>query len=370
MTAAPLAPTASAAGLVASVPTPGGRAAVGVRGPADAQSGDAPEVRAGVGDSSAASAPLFADLLRDVAANAITAGMPDPAAPPAEATEAMRSDDASAAAVALVAAVGSGDAMLARPAVAEGAGADRMFFATESARGGAAMNAATAPLGELRPVGTEVARPVVAQTEKTAQGAVRPVASQDAARPVASLPAALERPPIGEAAVPRGERPAASAAVEPALALALPSEHAPARDTAPLKLPNGAATQWREPLQQALGERLQVEIGRGGERAVIRLDPPMMGRVEIVIRHDGGSLQVQLTATHGEVLRQLQGIGETLRQDLVQRHFGDVSVAVFDAAHEGSGRSRRDRADDAEREPGRALGDDAPGVFAFNTDEE
>uniref|UniRef100_UPI002FC8758D flagellar hook-length control protein FliK n=1 Tax=Aromatoleum sp. TaxID=2307007 RepID=UPI002FC8758D len=113
-----------------------------------------------------------------------------------------------------------------------------------------------------------------------------------------------------------------------------------------------------------------VELGRGGERAVIRLDPPMMGRIEIVIRHDGGSLQVHLTATHGEVLRQLQGIGETLRQDLVQRHFGDVSVAVFDASQDGGGRARRQRGDEAEREPGRALGDDATRTFALDSDRE
>ncbi|MDT3671898.1 MAG: flagellar hook-length control protein FliK [Aromatoleum sp.] len=324
------------------------------------------EAGAGVVDSRAASAPLFADLLRDIAANAPLAGIPAEAAPPTDATEPTRADEAS------VAALGSGDTMLARPAVVEGVGADRMSFAMASARGGAAMNAPAATLRQLPPAVTEVAGPVVTQTEKTTHDAARLAALQPAAleRPAASQPAALDRPAMGEPAVPRGERGVASAAVEPAFALALPSDHVSAREAAPLKLPNGPATQWREPLQQALGERLQVEIGRGGERAVIRLDPPMMGRVEIVIRHDGGSLHVQLTATHGEVLRQLQGIGETLRQDLVQRNFGDVSVAVFDATHDGGGRSRRDRGDDPEREPGRALSDDAPGVFAFNRDEE
>lgn len=354
MTGGPIAPAASGAGRGASLSS-NGRAAISVRDPADAQSGDVPEVRPGAADSSFPSAPLFADLLYDVAATAAAAGMPAEAPSPAAETEPMPAEGAGVA----IAAVGAGDVMFARAANPEGGGgADTMSIATDSARGGAAMNATAAT---LRPAGMEAGRPVVTQPEKSAQ---------DAVRPPAPLPAALERPAMAGRTVPHGEGGAASTAVEPAFALALPSAQESARDTASLRLPNGAATQWREPLRQALGERLHVEIGRGGERAVIRLDPPMMGRVEIVIRHEGGSLQVQLTATHGEVLRQLQGIGETLRQDLAQRHPGDVSVAVFDAAHEGGGRSRRDRGDDAEREPGRALGDGAAGVFAFNTDEE
>jgi flagellar hook-length control protein FliK len=150
-----------------------------------------------------------------------------------------------------------------------------------------------------------------------------------------------------------------------------------------VKLPGGDSTQWREPLRQALGERLQFQSGTAtGDNAVIRLDPPQMGRIEIAIRHEAGALTVNLSATHSEVLRQLQGIGEHLRQDLVQRHQGDVSVTVAEAssARSGSGEpganphSRGGQGKGSDSEPGRALdeADSRSGTPAFrmNGDEE
>ena len=128
-----------------------------------------------------------------------------------------------------------------------------------------------------------------------------PVASSlDAERNVASTTAAVT--------------PAAGLGLTaPAAASTLP---APGADT--IKL-NGPAQQWQEPLREALGERLQTQIGRNSEHAVIRLDPPMLGRIDISIRHTAGMLQVNLSASNTEVLRQLQGIGETMRTDLAQR---------------------------------------------------
>ncbi|HAT33682.1 MAG TPA: flagellar hook-length control protein FliK, partial [Janthinobacterium sp.] len=55
--------------------------------------------------------------------------------------------------------------------------------------------------------------------------------------------------------------------------------------------------------------RIQLQVTRNSEQAVIRLDPPMLGRIDISIRHADGALQVTLSASNGEVLRQLQGIG-------------------------------------------------------------
>jgi flagellar hook-length control protein FliK len=137
----------------------------------------------------------------------------------------------------------------------------------------------------------------------------------------------------------------------------------PAGDT--IKL-NGPAQQWQEPLREALGERLQTQIGRNSEHATIRLDPPMLGRIEISIRHTAGALQVNVTASNSEVLRQLQGIGENMRSDLAQRQYTDVAVNISatprspaaQAFAEGDARGQRQpgrQQDDAE--PGRALSD-------------
>ena len=149
----------------------------------------------------------------------------------------------------------------------------------------------------------------------------------------------------------------------PAAASTLP---APGADT--IKL-NGPAQQWQEPLREALGERLQTQIGRNSEHTVIRLDPPMLGRIDISIRHTAGTLQVNLSASNTEVLRQLQGIGETMRTDLAQRQYTEVAVTISAAPRspaaqafaEGDGRGQRQpgRQQD-EAEPGRALSDGTP----------
>ncbi|WAC75542.1 flagellar hook-length control protein FliK [Roseateles sp. SL47] len=131
---------------------------------------------------------------------------------------------------------------------------------------------------------------------------------------------------------------------------------------------------WQNPLMQALGDRLQLQILQRSEQARLHLMPPHLGRIEIDIRQQGGALQVQLSATHDDVRQQLRQMAEPLRQDLVQRHSCDVSVQVASGAQaSGDGRGRDGAAGgqqpqgqgthggqrDAQRQPGRAWTDDA-----------
>ncbi len=163
---------------------------------------------------------------------------------------------------------------------------------------------------------------------------------------------------------------ASSAALSPASASARSvSDHT-------LTLPD-QRQDWRSSLMQALGDRLQLQAVQRSEQARLHLMPPQLGRIEIDIRQQGGALQVQLSATHDEVRQQLRQIAEPLRQDLVQRHTGDVSVQVASGAQAaGDGRGRDGAAGgqagqgqtgqgqprDAQRQPGRALTDDARGA--------
>jgi flagellar hook-length control protein FliK len=113
----------------------------------------------------------------------------------------------------------------------------------------------------------------------------------------------------------------------------------------------------RQALVDALGERLSVQLNRGSSQATVRLDPPMMGTIEIVIRHDAAGVQVHLSASHGDVLRQLHSIGNALSQDLVQRNHGEVTVHVSESSRDGEGRQRNHQGGSAERDsnPGHAL---------------
>lgn len=125
---------------------------------------------------------------------------------------------------------------------------------------------------------------------------------------------------------------------------------------------------WQQPLLQALGDRLQVQIAQRSDSARLHLEPPQLGRIEIDIRQQGGALQVQLSASHDEVRQQLRQIADPLRHELVQRHAGEVSVQVASGAQAaGDGRGRDGASGqshaggqprDAQRQPGRALDGD------------
>lgn len=166
---------------------------------------------------------------------------------------------------------------------------------------------------------------------------------------------------IALAAESAADRPATELAIDGATATAtrtLRSPNGEGLTVATLKLPAGNPEAWRPTLLEALGERLQVAVGKQGEQAVIRLDPPMMGSIEVIVRHQAGSLQVQINATHSEVVRQLQSIGDSLRQDLVHGQYTDVSVHVqADARNGGKQPEKQDEA-----APGQALAEADEGL--------
>lgn len=211
-----------------------------------------------------------------------------------------------------------------------------------------------------------------------------PAASQLASAPVAAAPS----PSAGQgAASASAPAPAAAAGAEaPARFEVLPAASAvsgtlglgalaPALDQglpAALKL-TGTPPDWQQPLREALGERLQLQLGRNADTAVIRLDPPMLGRIEISIRHAAGALEVNISATHSEVVRQLHTISDSMRSDLAQRQFSEVAVSVVAAPRSGAapsgeqqGRQRQPGPEQDEAGPGRGLAEAGQPSSAFS----
>jgi flagellar hook-length control protein FliK len=204
-----------------------------------------------------------------------------------------------------------------------------------------------------------------------------PVASPDASAAGASRGGAAAIPANTgdlatkvEPATARDSAIATGAALGPAPAPAAQRDNG--ADTVALPGPPSA---WRQSLREALGERLQLQAGRGLEQAVIRLDPPQLGRIEIAIRHTAGSLEVTLSATHGEVLRQLHAVSDNLRNDLAQRQYAEVAVTVTPAPRNASanpfgadaqGRGRQGGREQEQQAPGLALFDDGPAASAFS----
>jgi flagellar hook-length control protein FliK len=233
--------------------------------------------------------------------------------------------------------------------------------------------AATAPGREGRAGRVDLAAvPLAAPALPLAEMPVQAAAAASPKTAPAALPA--ETPPSNGDAPQDQAAPSTERNLAGTVGLAAPAPGASQRGADTVTLA-GPPTAWRQTLQEALGERMQLQVGKNAEQAVIRLEPPMLGRVEIAIRHSAGSLEVQITATHGEVLRQLQSVSEGLRNDLAQRQFSDVSVNIAPAPRAangapmfagGEGRGRQQNAPEQEQGPGQALAEANLGTSPFS----
>ena len=220
-----------------------------------------------------------------------------------------------------------------------------------AARAAAPALPAATPAATARSTGGEaLAVALNAMQGQAADSTAAPIAAKDSA----SLLADSQHQPTADAGALPGFR-----SVLASVAAAQPG------DTLQL---SGSPEQWQQPLRAALGDRLQLQLARNDERAVIRLEPPNMGSVEISVRHSGGTLQVNIAASHSEVLRQLNTIGDSVRQDLSQRQFGDVAVTVSSSNARSladGGQQQRQQQAEQQRQPGRALDGEEAGATTF-----
>lgn len=275
-------------------------------------------------------------------------------------------------------------------AAAANAGATAGTGATAAASAGisaginAGINAGTSAATSAGAVELPLAAAQPALDPAGAQPA-RAAAALQSGQPGAAAAQAAPLAPAGDAAraAADGQGAAGNAAqgLDAGFGVAAPSTSsapAAARDGGTLSL-SGPPTAWRQSLQEALGDRLNLQLGKNAEQAVIRLDPPMLGRVEISIRHAAGSLEVNITATHSEVLRQLNTVSENLRSDLAGRQYADVSVNVSQAPRaqasaqagagfgaDAQGRGRQQGQDQDQRAPGAALAEANQSSSAFS----
>ncbi len=204
--------------------------------------------------------------------------------------------------------------------------------------------------------------PAQTQTRSaTAETAAAPVQDAASTQRALSMPVAQIKALAEQAAELAPSRELPMPALN-AAALSSPPAHAAeagkAAEGFSLALPAAQPESWSGKLQAALGERLQVLSSQNMDRATLRLDPPSLGTLEIAIRHQAGALTVELTASHGEVVRQLQNIGDALRQDLGARQYTQVAVEVKEGMPSGHGQGGRHGREPQREEPSRALAQD------------
>lgn len=153
------------------------------------------------------------------------------------------------------------------------------------------------------------------------------------------------------APVPDSSVPAVpAAALEPRLpapdnlAPTTPASPAPALFDKPLHLKGNDEAHWGEQMLSALRDNVELQLGQRVQNATIRLDPPELGALEILVRHEAGQLNVQISASNGDVARLLQNTSDRLRQELVGQNFLQVNVQVSSDSPSGQqGQQNRQR---------------------------
>lgn len=178
------------------------------------------------------------------------------------------------------------------------------------------------------------------------------VTPASAERPVAAVPLAM--PMEGATASATALEPAALSAAAPSGVLAgqsaeaaLPSVGAAPAGQAPvlerqLRL-QAPEAKWGEQMLGALRDSVELQLQQKVQSATIRLDPPELGSLEILLSHEAGRLNVQISAAQGDVARLLQQTSERLRQELVGQNFLQVSVQVSADGQSGQQQHSRSR---------------------------
>ena len=168
------------------------------------------------------------------------------------------------------------------------------------------------PKVEMSPTAAAVSRPIVEMN--IGQTATTTVTPADAL-PTASLE------PLLDAAQPLEAGDPLTATVERGQTAPLQSADRALKLQAP-------EAKWGEQMLHALRENVDLQIQQKIQNATIRLDPPELGSMEILLSHESGRLSVHLSAANADVARLLQQTSDRLRQELVAQHFVQVNVQV------------------------------------------
>mgnify|MGYP006173659119 FL=1 len=83
---------------------------------------------------------------------------------------------------------------------------------------------------------------------------------------------------------------------------------------------------WGQRLVQMLSDKIDLQLGLNVNKAMIRLDPPSLGSIELSVQLDGDRLTVQMHSSNAQ-LRDAMGQGlELLRASLQQKLGSEVQI--------------------------------------------
>ncbi len=97
-----------------------------------------------------------------------------------------------------------------------------------------------------------------------------------------------------------------------------------------------SAGKWGEQMLQVLNDRVTLQAQQNLQEAKIRLDPPDLGKLDLMVRVEGDRLSVQINANAAATREALLQVSERLRAELQNQNFVHVEVNVgSDKGREG-----------------------------------
>ncbi|MDF2152607.1 flagellar hook-length control protein FliK [Vibrio sp. CAU 1672] len=88
------------------------------------------------------------------------------------------------------------------------------------------------------------------------------------------------------------------------------------------------AGKWGEQMMQVLHDRVTLQAQQNMQEAKIRLDPPELGKLDLMVRVEGDRLSVQINTSTAATREALMQVSERLRVELQQQNFVHVDVNV------------------------------------------
>jgi|GEM_PF-1721483 len=109
------------------------------------------------------------------------------------------------------------------------------------------------------------------------------------------------------------------------------------------------AGKWGEQMMQVLHDRVSLQAQQNMQEAKIRLDPPELGKLDLLVRVEGDRLSVQINANATATREALMQVSDRLRAELQDQNFVHVDVNV------GSGDADQHRSSHQQDQDGHIL---------------
>ncbi len=97
-----------------------------------------------------------------------------------------------------------------------------------------------------------------------------------------------------------------------------------------------SAQQLGERLNSTIADKVIVQVNAKMPTATIRLDPPDLGKIDLVVRLDNDKLSIQINASSGATRESIQMTSDRLRAELVEQNFLHVDVSISGEHQQGS----------------------------------